>query len=128
MNEGKIYITYVRDKNKFPVACIASKATSVSKEPGEMIRVEYAISSYNPVDPFNKKLGRKIAEDRLKVRPYGWFNITPKYVKLQLLWALVDDRNLPTATRLAAKVSAAKLAEKLKPEVGDGQGQEKQAS
>lgn len=56
-------VFYLRDRNQFPVACVASE--KVTK--GEETVVNFSLSALNPKDvkDFEKKRGRDIAEGRL---------------------------------------------------------------
>jgi len=51
-------VFYLRNRDRFPVACIASR-----KVKGDV--VEFAMSIHNPVDKYNKALGRQLAKGRL---------------------------------------------------------------
>lgn len=55
-------IHYVRDESGFPLATIASRPMSSKRDENGL---NVAISIWNRNDPFNKKLGRQVAEGRL---------------------------------------------------------------
>jgi hypothetical protein len=51
---------YLRDKDKFPVACVASITNNTD-------RVQFALSIHNPRDIFDKTRAKEIALDRLRM-------------------------------------------------------------
>ena len=57
-DKDKVKVFFLRNKYRFPVACVA--LTEV--EEGE---VSFAVSTYNPRDPFNKSLAKHVALNRL---------------------------------------------------------------
>ena len=138
MNENKVYFTYVRNKHNFPVACVASRKRlvfgqeSMKSIEGLVFKVEYAVSSYNPIDPFNKKLAREIAEKRLAKHPHGWFTVlSDSDFKYQLMDVIMRDTYLPTDTRKAARrwvkeylATTSETPMTQKAEVSGGKGQE----
>lgn len=52
-------VWYLRDKNKRPVACVASNLNPTEET------VEFAVSTHNPIDPFKRSIGRELAIGRL---------------------------------------------------------------
>lgn len=57
--EPVVRVFYIRDSNKFPVACVAYTQVTADE-------VAYGLSIHNPKDSFNKVLGRSIAIGRLE--------------------------------------------------------------
>jgi len=72
MNQGATMF-YLRDAQRFPVACIASLVDDHPEDENQVI-VRYAMSVYNDSDrrqrpgefPYNQERARQIAEGRLK--------------------------------------------------------------
>jgi hypothetical protein len=100
-------IFYLRDRNKRPVACVACVA--VSQPEGDLVEVKFSVSTWNPVDPFDRKVGRALAIGRLHdytndsairtVSCRRW------RVKENILWVISDRINpqYPQRAREAAR-------------------------
>lgn len=112
MEPSKVRIFYLRDKQRFPVACVAS-AIQVNKITGAdgtevtESKLHYGVSVHNPLDTYSKKSARKIAETRLTNPGHmdGEVECTDsKKAKYILLTAIKDNSKLPGRARLAAKL------------------------
>lgn len=95
---------YIRNKNKFPVACVAIKFDP------EKNLINYGISTHCPKDNFNRKLARQIAKDRLDIRNQT-INVFPedntttfRGIIKALMTGLAQDETLPTRTRKAVRM------------------------
>lgn len=96
-------VFYLRDANKFPVACVASRVVDSENLKTPIIR--YAISIHNPKDTFDRKRGREIAIGRLlKGKHIGWVHKQPG-VKIEVLNEIARDPNIPQRVRDAAKLA-----------------------
>lgn len=66
-----VRIYWLRNANRQPVACVASEVRQDNEGP----TIYFAVSTYNPVDKFDRALGRDIATGRLRKSidgiPYG---------------------------------------------------------
>lgn len=101
---SSIRFVYLRDKRDQPISCIA---VSYDKEDK---KISFAISTLNPKDKFNKKLGREVAEGRLIKTPYTIVltkessEITAHYITRCILEDLNmwSEGTLPARTRKAA--------------------------
>lgn len=111
MNQPKIF--YLKDKHDHRVACVASHIN------GD--HIEYAVSTHNPRDVFNREVARQVAVGRL-ANPHkhnGTVLTIEKAgnIKARLLWDLLKHTDLPTRTRDAArqwiKQASKKTAENL---------------
>lgn len=95
----KVRIFYLRDKHKFPVACVASTVQNSV--------LNFAISVHNPLDTYSKKIARKIAETRLAHPGYlsGTIEcLDQKQAKQTLVNAIRSQKNWPTKAVAAAKL------------------------
>ncbi len=85
---------YLKDENKFPVACVASEL--------DEDKVRFAVSTHNPLDPFNREMARRIAIGRLTHRKFtGEVSATPG-IKEKIVSYIAQDEKLPTRTVRAA--------------------------
>lgn len=91
-------VFFLRDENKFPVACFASEL--------EGDTVKYAFSIHNPIDPFDRHRARRIATERLsKGKGHsGQFvgKVTKEKPKKQILSLVANDKHIPNRVREAA--------------------------
>lgn len=91
---------YLRDTNKFPVACVIS-------ERFKDYRVRFAVSTHNPVDRYSKLDARNVAAIRLLTGKH-WETpiITPRgATKVGVVSIIADpDNNFPLRARAAAKL------------------------
>ena len=88
-------VFFLRDRTMFPVACLASEKIDTT--------IKVALSIHNPIDTFNRSRGRDIAEKRLqKGKLYA--ELSADRPKVQLMWKLFNDKELPTRVRKAAEV------------------------
>lgn len=89
-----IRVFFIRDASKFPVACVATEAE------GETI--SYALSVRNPIDAFDRKRGRSIAESRLGLgKIHGTVPREPGACR-EILLDIAGDEHLPKRVREAA--------------------------
>ena len=87
---------FLRDRSKFPVACVASEMKD------DIVR--FSLSIHNPMDIYSRSRGRMIAIERLKAgKVQGSVSFRPKMVKMDVLFALVKDVRLPLRVREAAQ-------------------------
>lgn len=102
MEPSKERIFYLRDKNHFPVACVASSV--------ENNVLHYGVSTHNPLDVYNKPLARKMALIRLhsKELPEKFGGMVecqdPKQAKQALLNAINKNTKVAQRARDAAKL------------------------
>src|ERR1017187_7043726 len=61
LDPNKVRFFYLRDKNKFPVACVAS--TTFTTASGSY--VAFAVSTHNPHDRYCRDCGKQLAKARL---------------------------------------------------------------
>lgn len=103
-------IKYLRDKNKFPVACLAiylptlnkkkasKKVTSkkkvaskkVTSKKSKKTRLSYQFSVLNPNDLFNKEMGRQLALGRLVEKPH-YVSVLGSVNKHKITEAVLND-------------------------------------
>jgi hypothetical protein len=69
-------VFFVRNKNKFPVACVASEVT----KKGDTEIVRFSMSSYNPKDTFDRERAKEIAKHRLA----KYMSLAPEIENTQL--------------------------------------------
>lgn len=96
--ENRVRFTYVRDKNRRPVGCVAftlDRETNV---------VSWATSTHNPADTFDKKVGRKIATLRLANPNQFLFNkeTYSNNIITALLEQIANNKNEPNRLRRQA--------------------------
>jgi hypothetical protein len=85
---------WLRDEKKNPVACIASR-----KQNGI---VEFTVAAHNPIDKFNKRLGREIAVGRFTNPIHIWTVNTVDNVKIAILNAILQCPTLTSARAVKA--------------------------
>ena len=104
--KDEVRVTYLRDKKKFPVACVASKPVDKN--------VVFSLATWNPLDKFEKKTGRDMAAERLEKGEYsGTFPVNDsKLIRLRLL-AEISHAKVPGRARKAATKMAKALAKEL---------------
>lgn len=93
MNDN-IKIYWMRDEIGNPVSCLATKQMDNV--------IVYAISTHNPLDKFQKKVGRGIAITRL-AGTQAHAIIDGSDVKKRIMEAIVADTNAPQRARDSAK-------------------------
>lgn len=86
---------YLRDENNTRVACVASR---LSED-----RVEFALSTWNPIDPFDKSIAKQIAEGRLKAGKIYSIEFQRETVKREIITTILSNTHSPTRAREAAK-------------------------
>lgn len=123
---NKVRIFFLRNENKFPVACIASTIEQVVD--GAIVR--YAISTHNPKDPYDKKLARSMALERLAKKKM-WVHVRetpfeklvgssidlpddPKLIKKMMLTEIANEADWPQRVRDAAKLWLSTTSERAK--------------
>jgi len=67
--ENDIKYVYLRERNGQPVGCIAFRVNKVDH------RIHFAVSTHNPVDKFDRELGREIAANRLEKDRNAFFTL-----------------------------------------------------
>lgn len=103
MNTNPRYF-YIRNKNKFPVACVAMTLDRESN------LIHYGLSTHAPGDNFNRKFARELAKVRMekhnKTVAITQQEETKSFrgVLRSLLLHLMDEKELPTRTRKAIKL------------------------
>lgn len=65
---SSLKIMYLRDKKDQPVGCVVYRRIPVNADQTQH-HLEYEVSVRNPLDRFNKKMGREIALGRLNTHP-----------------------------------------------------------
>jgi hypothetical protein len=98
-------IFYLRDRTGLPVTCVVSGM--------KLSGIVFAVSTYNPIDVFSKRIAREVATGRL-AKEGGEHLCAGNNVKQRLVRQIAVNDKLPTRTRLAAKLWL-KNAEKSKP-------------
>lgn len=87
-------ILYVRDKNRFPVGCLAYERLDDE--------FKFGYSVYNPKDEFNKKLAREVATGRLAKSATSFVSSArDRECILQALTNLLANTSLPSRFRKA---------------------------
>jgi hypothetical protein len=86
---------FLHDKNRLPVTCVVTEL--------KVSGVLFAVSTYNPIDIFSKRIARDVATGRL-VTNGGSSVSSGKDVKVRILKAIISDTEMPTRTREAAKL------------------------
>ena len=78
IDKKKIKHMFIRDKNKFPVGCLAYYMDVPPERARENreATIYYGVSTYNPVDVFDKGMASRVAAGRLMTRQAG-FAISP---------------------------------------------------
>ena len=92
-------IVYVRDKKKFPVACVAFTTNGTE--------LNYGYSVYNPVDKFDKKQARDFALDRLSnktIKAELPENSTRETLLEDIFATVASNADLPHKIRKHAKM------------------------
>jgi hypothetical protein len=88
---------YLRDKKRQPVACVAWDYD------GKTIR--FALSTYNPIDPYKKEIGRALAIGRFSFAPHTIGTAVPIVGVPTILGIIVHDgHDFPARTRRAAEL------------------------
>lgn len=89
---------YLRNEERTPVACVASVADSDTVH-------RYAVSTWNPLDHYNRELARALAFYRLHTQPSHVSGLTPETnIHEVIVCAIADDSHMPTRTRSAAEL------------------------
>lgn len=94
-------ITYIRDKNGFPVVCLVYSRT----EPGCLT---FAYSCHNPQDKFDRKIAKNVAMGRFHKSPSKfYFDVDSASLKnvlhdLMCSWARDTTKDVPSRMRKAA--------------------------
>ena len=103
MPDQKLF--YLRDKNRFPVACVATRLVKTNKK-----LVEFSVSIYNPEDSFSRDVAKRVALGRLAAGT-GWLipvQEEGEKVKKEIMTAIafnkISGSCFPTRARLAAKL------------------------
>lgn len=92
---------YLRDENRFPVACVAHELVDGY--------VRYAVSTHNPLDTYNKTMAKHIATSRLKIgSSYSNAVLDGPDWKLNIMWDILapidcDGRRFPQRAMRAAQ-------------------------
>ncbi len=106
IDESKVKYLYIRDKNRFPVGCIAYIIHRGI--------INYGLSTYNPRDKFNKQWARDIACARLTTKPKGFAVSTdehPNDVLADLLTLLHKNKETPTRMHKRLRQTAQQLTD-----------------
>jgi hypothetical protein len=98
-NDEKVRTFWIRDPKNNPVACLAT-FRDYQTVPNTLL---YAVSTYNPIDQFNRKMGRDIAVGRLKSKHCSVIHLKPgENIKREVLYQIMSDASLPHRIRNAA--------------------------
>lgn len=95
-------LTYIRDKNKVPVACLAYSHHMEAS--GSVLR--FGLSVHNPSDRFNREVAADLAIGRFVRSPIIIkfdANTTLKNMLHDLMVGLINDKNSPNRLKKAAK-------------------------
>lgn len=96
---------YLKDENKFPVACVASELMGDA--------VLFAISTYNPLDRFDREMARKVATGRLASKKVlGIVPANEQRIKERIVKAIAGNDQIPARTVRAAKYWLSQRQEK----------------
>ncbi len=98
---------YLRDKNRNPVACVASERyTSFKGTDHERECVAFAVSAHNPKDQYNKSMAREVAIGRLNkglgATYSGSVCLVPEVKKLIIATIMLGD--FPERAKKAAQL------------------------
>jgi len=97
IDPDKIRFFYLRDKHKFPVACVA---TSVVTTPGGQY-IAFSVATHNPADTYDKQYGRLLAKSRL-ISQECMVVAADAGAKVRVIERIADNKHLPVRTRAAA--------------------------
>lgn len=96
MTKPTYKIFYLKDEHGHKVACVASKLVGG-------IQVQFAVSTHNPIDKFNRDVARQVAIGRLeKAETIGVVGVG-KDVKKRVLELIAGEPFFPERTRRAAQ-------------------------
>lgn len=98
-------IQYLKDANGKYVGCIAIRERP-ELQSGDRYAVEYRVSSVNPLDDFDKDVGRQLALGRMLEAPYIVHvaqNPSMHEVSIVIMRDIVKDSTLPSRVRRAAR-------------------------
>jgi len=98
---------YLHNKNNFPVACVASDL----KPDGSIL---VAVSTYNPIDPFDKRVARDVAIGRLASGRHFFCINASNNVKARILELIAGSEYIPNRTKVAARLWLKQATEKAK--------------
>jgi hypothetical protein len=60
---GEVTFFFLRDKKKFPVACVAYTYDEKAR------KIKFGVSTHNPLDEYDKQFGKILAAGRMLVAP-----------------------------------------------------------
>jgi hypothetical protein len=60
---GEVTFFFLRDKRKFPVACVAYHYDEKEQ------KIKFGVSTHNPIDQYDRKVGRAFAASRILLEP-----------------------------------------------------------
>lgn len=94
-------IMYLRDKNRRPIGCVAMHLHSKRRT------VRFQVSTWNPVEDFDKAFGRQLALGRMVdtpsiVRSSEGFNDMYQ-VTLNVMQSIANGKDYPSRARRAAQ-------------------------
>lgn len=69
--QNRIRFMFIRNSKGHPVGCMAYRVNPGISDFDRALRgtIEFEVSTHNPLDPFDRALGRSIAEGRLMKHP-----------------------------------------------------------
>jgi len=85
---------YLKDENKFPVACVAS-----DKEENMIV---FSVSTHNPVDPFDRDVARQVAIGRLTAKKFAGVVTDETGIKEKIVTKIAASKTLPARAIEAA--------------------------
>jgi len=89
-------IFYLRNESGRAIACVAWDGKRAE-------RIIFAVSTHNPIDPYNKEVGRSLAVGRFQFSPHALVLVAGLDSPFRyLLGCIAEQREFPTRTRNAA--------------------------
>lgn len=98
-------VQYLKDANGHYVGCIAIRERP-ELQSGDRYAVEYRVSTVNPLDAFDKDVGRQLALGRMLEAPYivhVAHHPSMHEVGVVIMRDIAKDSTLPSRVRRAAK-------------------------
>lgn len=93
--------TFIRDSKKRPVGCVAYRVEPDITSGTDTL--EFEVSTHNPADPFDRSLGRFVAEGRMKKHPKRLCVAHDVNCIDEILLYLLGDPSVPQRLKRAIK-------------------------